>query len=340
MNTKKGSPKTTKKREVPVLTNKDNKDVIQSYIITSARYDFSVYEKRILYRIIEANQEVLENKQLSNKYIVNTDLFNTKSYLMPVACFLNGEDDKNHKRIKEAFRSLEDKSFMYEDDDIITSVRLVRKFEINKRSGFVRFSLDLPIYSALVDFSKGYKKYELQTAMQFESVYAMRFYELMSGQKEPIEFKIETLKEMFSIADKYKRVNDFIRFVLDVAKKELDEKSPYSFDYEPQKQGKAYYSIIFFPKYNPKNRDAELEKKNLQKQIALSWDLPKNVVDYLKHNFEFTTDGIKNNIDLFKSANEKIDLIQFLASIKGKVRTSNNPQGYVIGAIKKQLSIK
>ncbi len=338
MNTKKEDPKATKKREVPMLTNKDNKDVIQSYIITSARYDFSVYEKRILYRIVEANQEVLENKQLSNKYIIDTDLFNTKSYLMPIACFLNGEEDKNHKRIKEAFRSLEDKSFMYEDDDVITSIRLVRKFEINKRSGFVRFSLDLPIYSALIDFSKGYKKYELKTAMEFESVYAMRFYELLSGQKKPIEFKIETLKEMFSISDKYKRVNDFIRFVLDVAKKELDEKSPYSFNYEPQKQGRAYHSIIFFPKLNPKNRDEELERKSLQKQVSLSWDLPKNVIDYLKHNFEFTTDGIKNNLDLLKSAHEKIDLIQFLASIKRKVRESNNPQGYVIGTIRKQLN--
>lgn len=339
MNTKKEPTKTIKKREVPVLTNKDNKDIIQSYIITSARYDFSVYEKRILYRIVEANQEVLENKHLSNKYIIDTDLFNTKSYLMPISCFLNSEEDKNHKRIKEAFRSLEDKSFMYEDDDIITSIRLVRKFEINKRSGFVRFSLDLPIYSALIDFSKGYKKYELQTAMQFESVYSMRFYELMSGQKEPIEFKIGTLKEMFSISDKYKRVNDFLRYVLDVAKKELDEKSPYSFEYEPLKQGRAYYSILFFPKYNPKNRDTELERRDLQKQVSLSWDLPRNIVDYLKHNFGFTTDGIKNNIDLFKSAHDKIDLIEFLASIKGKVRESKNPQGYVIGAIRKQICI-
>lgn len=29
-----------------------NKEVIQSYLITTARYDFSVYEKRIIYRIV------------------------------------------------------------------------------------------------------------------------------------------------------------------------------------------------------------------------------------------------------------------------------------------------
>ena len=29
----------------------ENKNVIQSYMLTAARYDFSVYEKRILYRL-------------------------------------------------------------------------------------------------------------------------------------------------------------------------------------------------------------------------------------------------------------------------------------------------
>lgn len=324
-----------KKRGTSVLSNKD---VIQSYIITSARYDFSVYEKRILYRIIEANQEMLQDKKLSNKYHINTDLFDAKIYQMPISCFLNGEEDKNHKRIKTAFKSLEDKSFIYEDDDIITSIRLVRKFEINKRSGYVKFSLDAPIHSALVDFSKGYKKYELKTAMQFESVYAMRFYELLSNQKTPLTYSIEYIKELFGLTDKYKKVNDFIRFVIETAKKELDKCSPYTFDYEIKKVGRSFNSITFYPKYQAQFRDADLEKHDLQKQVSLSWDLPKNVTDYLKHNFEFTTDGIKNNLDLLKQANEELDLISFLAAIKGKVRTSKNPQGYVIGAIKKQLN--
>lgn len=36
----------------------NNKDLIQSYIITSAKYDYSVYEKRILYRLIELFQSL------------------------------------------------------------------------------------------------------------------------------------------------------------------------------------------------------------------------------------------------------------------------------------------
>ena len=31
-----------------------NKDVIQSYLMTVSKYNFSVYEKRIVYRLVEA----------------------------------------------------------------------------------------------------------------------------------------------------------------------------------------------------------------------------------------------------------------------------------------------
>ena len=36
---------------------KNNKDVFQSYILTVAKYDFSTYEKRILYRLVEMAQK-------------------------------------------------------------------------------------------------------------------------------------------------------------------------------------------------------------------------------------------------------------------------------------------
>jgi len=47
------------------MAKADNKDVIQSYILTTAKYDFSVYEKRILYRLVELNQHLLEGRKLN-----------------------------------------------------------------------------------------------------------------------------------------------------------------------------------------------------------------------------------------------------------------------------------
>jgi len=315
-----------------------NKDLLQSYVLTTAKYNFSVYEKRIIYRIIEILQQYTEGKKLNKKYNIDIDLFGDAHISIPISAFLKDDRDKHYTEIKKALTSLESKKMTYEDEQNWQIIRLIEKPRINKYESFVVFRLDAMIYSAFLDFSKGYRKYELKTAMQFDSVYAMRFYELMSGQKTPLCYSIDQLKEMFQISDKYDRVNDFKKYVLDIAKRELDKCSPYTFTYEMNKTGRKFTSVTFYPKQQPQFRDDSLEKHELQKQVSLSWDLPKEITDYLIHNFEFTKDGIKNNLDLFKQAHEQIDLVSFLASIKGKVRTSANPQGYIIGAIRKIIN--
>ena len=65
---------------------KDNKDVIQSYMLTSARYDFSVYEKRIMYRLVELAQCELQGKKMVELVgtSVETNMFGDKDITMPV----------------------------------------------------------------------------------------------------------------------------------------------------------------------------------------------------------------------------------------------------------------
>lgn len=70
---------------------------------------------------------------------------------------------------------------------------------------------------------------------------------------------------MFGISDKYKYIKDFRIKVLNAGKKELNKCSPYTFDYEMNKTGRAFTSITFYPKFQPQFRDELLEKKSLQK---------------------------------------------------------------------------
>jgi hypothetical protein len=315
-----------------------NKDILQSYILTTAKYDYSVYEKRILYRLVEIAQSEIEGLKFSNDCRkVEHDLFGLVSITLPISSILANENDKNYKKAKDALISLSQKYIIYEDSEVWEKINIVVLPRIEKRKSTFTFTISPRIWDCILNFSKGYRKFELKTAMQFESVYAMRFYELVSGQESPITYNIDTLKDLFQISGKYKKINDFIKRVIEPAKTELDKCSPYTFNYNMNKTGRTFTSVTLFPKYQAKYRDEDLETHTLQKQISLSWDLPKDVVDYLKHNFGFTTDGIKNNIDLFKLVNDKIDLIQFLANIKGKARDSNNPQGYIVGAIRKQI---
>ena len=41
-----------------------NKDLIQSYILTTAKYDYTIYEKRILYRLIEMAQSQVRKRRV------------------------------------------------------------------------------------------------------------------------------------------------------------------------------------------------------------------------------------------------------------------------------------
>ena len=317
-----------------------NKEIIQSYLLTAARFDFSVYEQRILIRLVEMCQEQIEGKQLDKDFTINKLLFdNCRVITMPISAFLAGENDKHYSRVKEALEKLNEKRFSYEDEKIWKPIRLIEKPVIVKYNDLVQFELHSEIYETLFNFAKGYRKFELKTAMSFESNYAIRFYELMSGQKKPIAYTIEHLKMMFNVEDKYKsNPTNFIRKVVDPAQKELDKKSPYSFTYTYIKAGRKITGIKFYPVFNPANQDPEITKKQHHRQESVLWHLDKMVINYLKQYYLFTTTELKNNVELLEKANKEFDLMNLLADKRRNLDSvRKTPQAYIIGTIKSEL---
>jgi hypothetical protein len=226
--------------------NINNKDVIQSYIMTTAKYDFSADEKRILLRLVETWQYLLEGKELKGK--IDRDLFGGYILEFPISYFVP-DNQTNYKRIKDALRSLNDKKFEYEDSNLWEIIRIIERPQIRKREKVI-FELNEKIVECFLNFTKGYRKFELETALSFSSVYAVRFYELMSGQTTPLTFTFTKLKEMFQLTDKYPRTPDFIKRVIEPAKRELDEKSPFSFEYRYKEPDmKEYIRTEVIPKY-------------------------------------------------------------------------------------------
>jgi len=314
-----------------------NKSMIQSYLVTTARYDFSVYEKRILYRLVEICQCVLEGQTLKSGFKISDIHYEQlKEVIMPVSAFLKDEQDENYVRIKNALLGLRNKVIEIDDERSWRVIGIIEMPELLP-NGYVKFILHKEIFEALLNFSKGFRKYELTTAMRFESIYAMRFYELLSGKKEPITYKIEDLKIMFKVEGKYKLNADFIRYIVELAKKEMDNKSPFSFTYKPNKVGKKIISLTFFPYEISQNKDEELYQKEIQKRTSIYWDLDRLVVNYLKENYNFDDDEIKHNREIFKEAQIKLDLLSFLAKKRSLVKGKINPKGYLINALKKEI---
>lgn len=321
----------------------NNKEVLQSYILTTAKYDYSVYEKRILYRIIEQLQSLIEGKELNKRYSLREYQHGNKKlfeFIFPFSAFKKNEEDKNHAQIKKALLSLEKKGFEYEDDRVWKTINILYFPELEKYKEDVQFTLREEIVEAFLDFSKGFKKYELKTAMEFESVYSMRFYELLSNQKKPINYSIDDLKEIFGLIGKYKnRPSGFIEKVVEPAKIELDKCSPYTFYYERIKTGRKITGIRFIPIHQPQFEDESLKKQKAMKQMSNRWFIPKNIEDYLKYNYEFTDKELNNNLSLFESLYNHLseeELLDFLVELKAQsvIYEIKNLKAYLIGSLK------
>lgn len=320
---------------------KDNKDIVQSYIWTVAKYSANAYEKRILYRILESIQCEIEGKTLKGLQVTKT-LFDDRVFRIPTSMFLKDNEDQHYTEVKGALRSLRNRDVEF-DNGVVWKVRGIIEKPVLEYRGWVEFEVCPEVYSCMLNFVKGYRKFELKTAMSFKSEYTMRFYELFSEQKGAIIYTIDYLKERFELTDKYSRASDFIKYVIAPASKELDEKSPYSFDYDytsPElKIGKKFHKIKFYPTAKPNNRNEDLEKHELQKRTHLFHDLNKIERTYLK-NLGFSEQQIKNNMKLILLAKQHLDFSLELSSLVPKIEEKNNPQGYVIGVLKGKLKDK
>lgn len=319
----------------------NNKQVFQSYILTTAKYDFSPYEKRIMYRLIELAQKEIEGIFLNDNLRKITPTNFGREITMPVKDILKDEQDKHYTIAKAAFRSLSEKHIEYEDDEIWSYTPIITAPVIKKNCGSVKFYVFDNIWRCLLDFTKGFKKYELITAMKFKSVYAMRFYELMSGQNRPLFVPLEGangLRERFGLQGKYKLTADFRRYVLDAAKAELDESSPYSFVAKEEKEGRKVIGWTLFPVFFEDREDPALQEQARMAKVTARLQLESDVYDYLKFSFDFKANEInKNKKTLIEGQNRIPDFMGFLADLKNGARFADNPKGYVIGAIKKKL---
>ena len=141
----------------------------------------------------------------------------------------------------------------------------------------------------------------------------------------------------------------FIERCLEPARKELDESSPYSFTYEAAKvksrgrNGEKIVGFTFYPRFNMKNRDEELYKKELNAKIGNITGrfgmLDKNVSDYLLYNLNVPKESINSNKEVFLQAQNVFpDLVSVLAEIGPKMREKGKPIGYLINTLKGKIS--
>lgn len=328
------------------------KDAIASWSFLSGKHKFSAYEMRIKYAIIKKLQAIIEPSKvgsgenlaipwevLKEKLGIERDLLGYCRISLRISECLKDDSDQNYNEVRKALLSMENKYKEVEINGRWHVIRLIHKPNHFSTTGIISFELDDIIFESFLRYSIQYRELNLKLVMSFNSVYTMRFYEMVVKQTRFPTIKIATLRNKFCLEDKYKNNNDFLRFTVDIAKAELDEKSPYSFNYTTNMDGRHIDSINIIPKYIEANDTARhnnvITKQRLDK-MQPEFDILYN---YLIKQVHFTTQEIANNFDLIASCINRFDTSMKRQIIwsHSSIISKDNPKAFVIYMLRKYL---
>ena len=328
-----------------------NKDLIESYKLTTVRDRIGIYGQRLILRLVEfataeGATQGLDFKSGRDIRRVEVGLWGERSVTMPLSDLMGNSE--NYSAVKRSVRALQKETIEYEEEDgAWVSFPFLGKVRI--AAGQLTVKVEPELWQAFMDFRKGFRRYELEAALQLKSAYSLRLYKLVSDQgAKQLDFQLDELKKMLGVWDKYPRPYDFGKYVLDPAKAELDRMAPWTFTYSWLTSRKvatgraAIVGVRFFPVSQTEHRDPDLEKNRLRQRFpgALTPGLDQAQKNILMHKFGFTQKGLLNNRELFEAATRHLDFTAFLLDLAPRISTKRpkNPTGYVINAIKMELA--
>ena len=189
---------------------------LQPNIVTAARYEYTLWEKRIIYQVLaQINKDIKSG-------VNEVDLFNNRVIRMPLKQVISG-DKERLKEAKKAVISLRMKSF-----EIISNAGTPQEcweesgfiYRSKITDGMVEVVVSELLMPYLIDLTKAFTRYSPFTAMILRSTYSQRFYEFCCRFRDTGHWhvSIEELREMLKIDDKYGTYGELKKNVIDKAK--------------------------------------------------------------------------------------------------------------------------
>jgi len=309
-------------------------ELVQSFLLSVTRVRLSLYEQRILTKIVEHGQSVVQGlSPRQYKFIENP--FGNEEIRVPIRYVLS-DNSKDYAKVIDACKALMARKFefyepetkTYYTDTCIHNVRHV------KGSGEVRFMVSRILFDVMFNFQLGYKKYDLEEALSLPTPYAVRLYVLLNGQEKPLTWDIDKLKAMFGVTDKYKQTADFIKKVIEPARLALVNAKCNGFTYSRVTEGKKVTALRFFPvKVSPEDKKefAHMSREQLIQVKAIEL--------MMVNEMQFTWKEIganKATIERFSQLRCSIDTFY---AIETRARRKRMDKGYIINAMKSEIRI-
>jgi len=219
--------------------------VVKSNELINASYSLSLNEQRILLCCV-AQINSTESLPKDNTF---------KVHVHEIACLV-GDDHKGslYKYIKEASQSLFDRTIRIKNSESVVELRWIyKKAQYFDQEGCVEITFSPDIIPYLSAISARFTQYHLKDVTQFKSTYAIRLYELLMQWQSlgTREISVTDLRELFCLQNKYPKIAELRRNVIDKAITDINKFSNLQVDVKTRKRGKTIVAFKFA--YETKN---------------------------------------------------------------------------------------
>lgn len=303
-------------QEAEALGEKNYK---QHNAITSGRYDFTSCQLDILFMILSSLEEDKLTYTIRAKDI---ELLTGREW--------------NYQQLRKSTEDIGSRMFEIETDEYYEQIWLFQKVKYLKGYGAFEVMISEPAKPLFFELKNNFTHFQLKSVLGCTSSYAKRLYMLAcqwrTVGKFPKPIPIIELKQMLGLVDKkgnekYTQIGQFKEFVLDIAKKQINELTDISFDYELYKRGRSFEFIQIYVsthKEKPKQLEIDFNKSVLEQ---------KNIRTIMAYGIseEYAELIIKDGFDEFIKFVEKVND----RARKGEIKVEN-AAAYIIGTYQKK----
>lgn len=296
--------------------NVDDKVILQHNAITSGRYDFTACMLDILFMLLSC----LEKDKLEYTiHVHDIEAITGRKW--------------NYKQLREATEEIGSRMFEIETEDRYNQIWLFSRISYLKGTGSFIININEFSKDLFLELKNNFTAMQLKSTLSVTSKYAKRLYALgcqwrSVGKKR---FEIEELKKMLGLIDKkgneqFTEITAFKKYVLDIAKKQINEESDIYFDYKLTKQGRSFKWIEIF-----------INMKVAQ-QLEINFDVSIDNQKYISKLIAYGLSQIQAELIAGKEKEKDFDIL--ITDLNEKIRQRKlkieNSVGYLIGIYQKK----
>ena len=296
--------------------NKENKLIYQHNVITSGRYDYSACMLDILFMVLSG----LEVGKLEYTiHVQDIEAITGRKW--------------NLKQLREATESIGSRMFEIETPERIRQIWLFSNVDYILGTGSFTVGINPKASPYFFDLKNNFTALQLKSVLNCSSKYAKRLYAIACqwrsvGSKR---FEIEELKKMLGLIDKkgneqFVEITAFKKFVLEIAKKQINENTDIEIDFELKKRGRSFHWITLHINSQ--------KFKQLEIEFDKSIDIQKFKSKLMAYGFN------EEQAELIATQEKEKDFDILITELNEKVRTRklavNKSIAYLVGIYQKK----